>query len=223
MFSSDHSAGVNSREGFQSALAKSPDSSSDSVTLEQHANDLNRAPTPWISTTNQLFRAILHAVKLAEVHEISGVSIAIIAVSRCRANPPSKTSELRYRYQLRYEAWHNHEFLFRWEIPGRAVVSCLSLQTLVDRGLYTMLPQVLVSNGVDECMEAIIEEWEETRNKSKYRKRVGVKAAGLHTYLAAVRGQSISAWHGRVEGWVWALFFSDTQYSNSSRDGEFVF
>lgn len=112
---SAHLAGVNSRGGFQSGLARSADPSSYSVTLGQHANGLNRDPTPWILTTDQLLRAILHAVKLAEVHETAGVGIAIIAVSKCKVNPPTKTSELRFRHQLRYEAWNHHEFLFRWE------------------------------------------------------------------------------------------------------------
>lgn len=115
-FHSAHLAGVNSRDGFQSGLARSADPSSDSVALGQYANSLNRDPTPWISTTDQLLRVILHAVKLAEVHETAGVGIAIIAVSKCKVKPPTKTSELRFRHQLRYEAWHHHEFPFRWEI-----------------------------------------------------------------------------------------------------------
>lgn len=199
-----HSAGVNSHAGFQSGLQQSDPLPPDIVTLDEHANQHNRNPTPWISTTDQLLRVILRAVKIANEHGIAGVHIAIIDFAKCTSSPPRKARDIRYAYRLGYEPWHAHEFLCKWEIPGNAIVSLLSLQTLSDRGLFVMVPQVLDYPVVDVCMEQIIEDWEQIRSSDRYLQEVGVKAAefgylfgaGVHTEYIGL--EAAQWWESRV-------------------------
>lgn len=205
-----HSSGVNSRNGFQSSLPKSDDCSPDAVTLEQHNDDENVAATPWISTTDRLLDAILRAVALSKSHgSTTAVHLAIIGIAQCAPDKPSKASQLRYRAGLVYDTHHAHEFLFRWRIPAGAIVSCLALQTLVERGLYVMLPQVQRGLDFEDCALAIMDEWESVRDKNKYLQQVGVKAAkfallfGRDPYTEYVGLEAAKWWESRVgtDGW----------------------
>lgn len=135
VFHDVHSAGINSRDGFRSGLQEFENSRSDKITLGHHSNHLNRNPTPWISTTDEILRAIQRAIVLAGANGIAGVHIAVIAVAICESNPPRKASKLRFDNGLGYDdPWHKREFLIQWEIPRSAIVSSLSFQILRDRG-----------------------------------------------------------------------------------------
>lgn len=212
-FHNIHSAGVNSRDGFKSGLAKSEDVRADEITLKEHSDALNRNPTPWISTTDQLLRAILRAVNLADTHGIVGVHIAVISVEKCQPCPPVQASKMRFQLQLGYEPWHNHEFLTRWEIPGNAIVSSLPLQILKNRGMFTMVPQALRFAGVDECLGVIMEEWQRVRDKNEYLQDVGVKAARFsHLFGAGEHTEYIGLetarwWEHRVGTESWSYGF----------------
>lgn len=174
-------SGTNSRYGFKSGRSRNEPWLDDWKTLEQHFELSNRYPTPWISTTDDLLRAITIAIR----HHESGkrdVRIAVINVEACQGQELYLASDLASENEIDILPWHDNEYLFRWQIPRRAIVACLFFQTLLDRGLYDLVPELCPDEedvSVDELRGTIQEEWLENRPRRWHLQEVGRKAAEL--------------------------------------------
>lgn len=187
-FHAEYSSGVNSASGFYAGVEKSSRRSRQRQTVARHLDRHNTIPTPWISTSSDLLRAIKRAVQLAERHGSNGVSIAVIDLEECDDCEFYNAADLADTLDIETNHWNEEEYLFRWAIPGDAIVSCLSLETLDDRGLYDVVPELLTRGTVEMWKRRIMENWLEDR-PARYSKEVGRMAArvaflfgdGVHT------------------------------------------
>lgn len=175
-FDEYHSSGVNSSNGFHAGVRKSEYQDHDCDSVREHFDSNNRSPTPWISTTDNLLRAIKRAQQLSGKHGRAGVSIAVIDVQQCRNFQYYLAEDLAEQFDLEPRPWHDEEYLFRWRIPKKAVVCCLSLDTLERRGLFWMVPELLERGSVERWRELIIENWRDER-PDHHLTAVGYKAA----------------------------------------------
>lgn len=171
-----HSSGVNSANGFHAGVRKSDEEEEPCDSVREHFDANNRYPTPWISTTDNLLRAIKRAHQLSNKHGRAGVSIAVIALDACHRCPHYLAEDLAEQFNLEPRPWHGEEYLFRWRIPNKAVVCCLSLDTLEERGLYRMVPELLERGSVERWRERMSDNWTEERPE-RHLTAVGYKAA----------------------------------------------
>lgn len=116
-FHEQYSSGVNSSNGFRAGARKSKHQDPDRESVRKHFDVGNRYPTPWISTTDNLLRAIKRAHQLAHKHGVAGVSIAVIEVSACRKCEYHFADDLADQFNLESLPWHDEEYLFRYRIP----------------------------------------------------------------------------------------------------------
>lgn len=175
-FHADHSAGENSANGFDAGVKKSSRQSSDRRTIARHLDRNNKILTPWISTSSDLLRAIKRAMQLARSYGSDGVSIAVIDIEECDDCRYYNAAELAETHGIEADRWNEEEYLFRWTIPGDAIVACLSLDTLDDRGLFDVVPELLTRGSVETWKRTVRENWLEERPK-RYLKKVGQMAA----------------------------------------------
>lgn len=139
------SAGINSGDGFRSLLQggwamEDEDPSNIYISIQQHFDRVLN-PSPWISTTNDLLRAIKIAADWLNDGK-DDITIAVIDVEACENCEFYSGDYLALSYTNENSAVHKTEFLFRWEIPGQAIVACVPLLTLVGRGLWVLVPEV---------------------------------------------------------------------------------
>lgn len=129
-------------------------------------------PSPWISTTDDLLRAIKIAAEWLNDGK-EDVSIAVIDVRACE-NCEYYSGD--YLDKTRNLTHNKTEFLFRWEIPGHAVVSCYPLWTLVGRGLWILVPEV--NRGAYWDKWETLEIWRKEIRKASWRKGSGIEGHG---------------------------------------------
>lgn len=110
------------------------------ISIQQHFDHVLN-PSPWISTTNDLLRAIKIAADWLNDGK-DDITIAVINVKACRNCEFYPGDYLALSYTDENLAVHKTEFLFRWEIPGQAIVACIPFLTLVGRGLWVLVPEV---------------------------------------------------------------------------------
>lgn len=83
----------------------------------------------------------------------------MIDLAACQDCEYYLAADLAENLDLEPSLWHEEEFLFRWEIPENAIVCCLSLDTLENRGLYDLVPEVLTYGNVEAWKRLIRENW----------------------------------------------------------------
>lgn len=202
-FHRDVSAGVNCIHGFHAGVRESDYQDPDDETVAMHFDKRNRDPTPWISTTSDILRAIKRALQLARYHGSDGVYIAIIDLDECEGYEFHRATCLANRHDLEIHPWHQDEFMFRWRIPMEAMVCRLTLNTLISRGLYTELPEIRARCSVEAWKEKIMNNWVQVR-PGRYFVDVGRKAArfaflfgdGEHTEFVGL--EAAAWWEARV-------------------------
>lgn len=177
-FDTHHSAGTGSAHGFTAGLSEYDHQDDDCDSIEDHFNAASRYLTPWISTTSNLLRAIKRAQQLSDRHGSSGVHIAVILVEECNEHRYFLAESLAEQFDLTVRWWHGEEYLFRWEIPCAAVVSCLRLETLEERGLYSMVPELLQRCSADKWKQRMLANWREDQ-PDRHLSAAGCKAAKL--------------------------------------------
>lgn len=222
-FDEHHSSGVNSRNGFRAGLRKSEDQEEVCDSLREHFDSNNRYPTPWISVTNNLLRAIRRAYHLSRKHGSDGVFIAVIRLVDCGRSDYYLAEDLAEQFNLEQRPWYDEEYLFRWRIPGKAIACCLPLDTLEQRGLYEMVPELLERGSIRTLRVAIRTNWMEDRGY-RHLTEVGYKAAkfaflfgdGDHTeYIGLEAAGWWESWVARI---VKQSFYKTLNQENDTPD-----
>lgn len=220
-FHSRHSSGVNSADGFLSGVRKSEHQDWDSDSVRKHFNASNRDPTPWISTTTNMLRAIKRAHQLSDRHGIGGVSIAVIDIAECQWCDFNRADDLADAFGLADLPWHSEEYMFRWRIPGTAIVSCLALRTLERRGLYGIVPELLEDASADAWKEMIRHNWMQ-EGPDRHLQAAGRKAArfgflfGDGEHVEHIGLEAAQWWERRVGRIVKDSFYDTIDFINDT-------
>lgn len=222
-FHVSYSSGKNCAHGFRAGASESENQLPDSDSVRLHLNGSKRYRTPWISTTENLLRAIKRAQQLTNEYGSADISIAVIEVAACLPCEYYLAADLASAYGLGSRRWWDEEYLFRFSIPNEAVVCCLSLDTLQERGLYEIVPELRTSISADRWKKLIGENWSDTCQRH-HLTNAGSKAAkfgflfgdGVHT---AHIGLEAAGW---FEEWVASIvkrrFYAVLRQENETPD-----
>jgi hypothetical protein len=158
------SAGTNSLRGFRSGdrhIRNLTDVEKEEH-FSNHADQSNRVPTCFISTTSDLIRAMKIAIE-KDVQGEEDVHISFIQSNDC-VSAEALADEFGLRSWL-----FKTEFLFPWEIEANEIVHVVSLATLIENQL---LDRFKVLNDaslppLQELREQICENNEKAWNKNR--------------------------------------------------------
>lgn len=138
--------------GFRSTLNGTRLNGDDPIckSLLRHFDKSNRVPTPWISATDDLLRALNIACNWQHEGK-EGVSIAVISTRFSGRGGVHSAEALSEKYNLQDSdhidpVLRRTEWLFRFEVPKEAVKPCLPLQRLLSQGLYRVVPALDVGS-----------------------------------------------------------------------------
>lgn len=208
-FHSESGGQENSRNGFRAGRTRGLNRGNYAAALHSHFDLSNREPTYWVSTTSDLLRAINIACNWQKQSK-TGVSIAVIDVNRCEKKPKSG-KELTSNNGLgkRMAVLRRTEWLFQYEILRNEIVACLSLQTLVSRQLYNLVPELDLRNSrwrghggdvpIDEMREAVRDAPPATGGQGFWT-NMGTKGAevallfGLGEHTEYIAGEAVDWW-----------------------------
>lgn len=138
--------------GFRSTLDGTSPNGYGSIrkSLIRHFDKRNRVPTPWISATDDLLRALNIACNWQHEGK-EGISIAVISTRFSGRSEVHSAQALSVKHKLKLSdhtdpVLRKTEWLFRFEVPKEAVKPCLPLQTLLSQGLYRVVPALDVGS-----------------------------------------------------------------------------